>query len=108
MNLSKEDKQVLLQAIRIIETKCSVAVMPSAHFFDSMKTRKFPLNVLFKAIIKAMYLEVGKTQEIYLLNKQKATVEIKRVSENEAVLVTGWHGVRNSLRKKSKDNKEKR
>ena len=108
MNLTKEDKQILLQAIKIIETKCSVAIMPSGHFLDSMKIRTFPLNVLFKAIIKAMYLEVGKTQEIYLLNKQKATIELKKVSENEAILITGWNGIRRSLRKKLKENKEKR
>jgi len=59
MNLSKKDRQILLQAIKIMETKCSVAVIADEHFLDSIRIRKFPLNVLFKAIIKAMYLEIG-------------------------------------------------
>lgn len=102
MNLSKEEEKILRQAIKIMETKCSVAITASEHFLYSLNTRKFPLNVLFRAIIKSTYLEVGKTQEVYLLNKQRATVEIKKVSENEAVLLTGWSGVRNNIRTKSK------
>ncbi len=108
MNLSKKDKQILLQAIKIMETKCSVAVIADEHFLDSIRIRKFPLNVIFKAIIKAMYLEVGQKQEIYLLNEQKATVEIKKVSEKKAILITGWNGIRRSIKNKIKDNKEKR
>jgi hypothetical protein len=80
----------------------NVAILPTKHFNEALEERVFPLNIIGNAAIEAVTLEIGQTKEIYRSEKFKATVELKRVSINVAILITGWKGVRNS----SKTNKK--
>lgn len=74
----------------------NVSVLPTKHFVDSLNKRMFPLNIVAMATVIAQGLSVGKTKEIYFNKRFKATVEIKKISENVAILLTGWKGVRNN------------
>jgi hypothetical protein len=74
-----------------------IAILSTQHFREALDNRVFPLNVVGSAAIQAVNLNIGETKEIFSSKKHKATVELKRVSENVALLLTGWKGLRNSI-----------
>lgn len=80
-----------------------IAIISTSHFRDALNERVFPMNIIGNAAIMAQSLKIGETKEIHNSTKFKATVELKRVSQSVALLITGWKGVRNS--KKEKDNR---
>lgn len=84
--------------------KLNVAIITTKHFRDALDNRVFPLNVIGNAAIEAVDLKIGECKEIYCSKKFKATVELKRVSENVALLITGWKGVRNNNKGKKNEN----
>ncbi len=79
-----------------------VAILSTKHFREALDNRVFPLNVIGSAAIIAVNLKIGETKEIFSSEKHKATVELKRVSETVALLLTGWKGLRRSIQTKSK------
>ena len=77
-----------------------VCVLPTKHFTKSLSNRMFPLNIIAMATIEAQKLAIGSTLELFSSDKFKATVELKKVSKNVALLITGWKGVRNNNKDK--------
>ena len=73
-----------------------ISIKYTSHFIDALVDRVFPLNVVGNAAIQAVTLNIGEKKEIFCSNKHKATVELKRVSEHVALLLTGWKGLRRS------------
>ena len=82
--------------------KLPIAILSTKHFRDALDERVFPLNVVGSAAILAVNLKIGETKEIFSSEKHKATVELKRISETVALLLTGWKGLRTSTQTKSK------
>lgn len=76
--------------------KLPIAILSTKHFREALENRVFPLNVIGSAAIMANSLTVGETKEIFISDKHKATVELKRISETVALLLTGWKGLRTS------------
>lgn len=79
--------------------KLNVAIVPTKHFNEALEARVFPLNVLGNAAIEATTMKVGQCKEIYRDTTFKASVSLKKVSENVAIVITGWKGIRNNKRK---------
>lgn len=76
--------------------KLPISIKFTGHFIDALEKRVFDLNVIGKAAILAVTLRPGETREIFCSEQHKATVELKRVSKNVALLLTGWKGLRRS------------
>lgn len=81
------------ELLKMLE-ECKVALMPTTHFLEQQKQRKFALNVLAKATILAQTLKVGTEIEVAISSNGKATAIIKRISSDVAIIKTGWSGIR--------------
>lgn len=82
--------------------KLNVEIISTKHFIDALNVRVFPLNVIGIAAIEASSLEIGESKEIFSSKRFKATVELKRVSNTVALLLTGWKGLRRSIKNNTK------
>lgn len=80
----------------------TVAIISTKHFREALDSRVFPLNVIGNAAIIAQSMTVGQKKEILASTQYQATVELKKISNNVALLLTGWKGVRNSNKKDTK------
>jgi flagellin-specific chaperone FliS len=101
-NYLNTEKLLSVQQLLLLYDGLNVEIISTKHFRKALNERIFPLNVIGNAAIEATSLKIGESKEIYRSNKFKATVELKRVSKNVALLITGWKGVRNNKKNKSK------
>lgn len=101
-NLINNKKPLSVKQLLLLYDGLNVEIISTKHFREALNERIFPLNVIGNAAIEASCLNIGESKEIYRSTKFKATVEIKRISKTVAILLTGWKGVRNYNKNKSK------
>lgn len=96
--IQEQKKQSIYKLLKDFR-RLNVEIVSTRHFREALDKRVFPLNVVGDATIIATTLKIGEKREIYRSSKFEATVELKRVSYTTAILLTGWKGVRNSIKK---------